>query len=75
MMCENCCYWDKFYEGDGGEKLGECRRYAPRPKIACKPLMDGEENVKWPITREMEFCGDFKYPQSSGQTKLQISIK
>ena len=65
QWCEFCLYWDKFHEGDGGEALGECRRYAPRPKITSEPEIEGKENVEWPITRENEFCGEFKYDEKN----------
>lgn len=48
--CGTCCYWSQL--GDG---IGQCRRYAPRPRITT-----GNDQVTWPITEEYEFCGEWE---------------
>lgn len=46
--CGTCCYWSEL--GDG---IGQCRRYAPRPRT-------GTDQVVWPVTEEYEFCGEWE---------------
>lgn len=46
--CGTCAYWSEL--GDG---IGQCRRYAPRPRT-------GTDQVVWPVTEEFEFCGEWE---------------
>lgn len=47
-ICANCAYW-----ADLGDGIGQCRRYAPRPRSIT-------DTVVWPITEEHDYCGEFE---------------
>ena len=47
-ICANCAYW-----ADLGDGIGQCRRYAPRPRTST-------DQVVWPITEEHDYCGEFE---------------
>lgn len=60
--CERCAHWGLF-----DRELGECRRYAPRPKWSgCAPDADDSPGkfsqavVEFPLTYGGTWCGEFK---------------
>ena len=63
IACINCKHWLRYDESRSvkGEKpLGECHRYALRPKW-YDPNEDSEIiRVDWPLTYPSEWCGEFK---------------
>jgi len=47
--CNRCAWWGDL----GVDGIGQCRRYAPRPRT-------GSSDVIWPITEEFDYCGEFE---------------
>jgi len=47
--CAHCAWWAEL----GGDGIGQCRRYAPRPRTST-------DQVVWPITEQYEYCGEFE---------------
>jgi hypothetical protein len=45
--CDTCAWWQPL--GDG---LGQCRRYAPRPRTSI-------DSVMWPTTDETDWCAEY----------------
>ena len=56
--CNDCRFWDEFYRNETKLAHGLCRRYAPRPVIGPDPE-NGEVDVRWPVTRMIDGCGEF----------------
>ena len=54
-VCENCKY---FLLGD--DHWGECRKYAPKPKL-IQVLNQGKppEKTVWPCVHTWDACGEF----------------
>lgn len=48
--CDNCSAWRPINEPRTG---GECRRFAPRPKVAPP----GTHRTRWPLTAAVDWCG------------------
>ena len=46
--CCTCQWW-----ADLGDGIGQCRRYAPRPRSST-------DQVVWPVTEEYDFCGEWE---------------
>ena len=66
--CQSCRFWKVLNpEFHDGEPVGICRRCAPAPVQECQ-VTDGTDDdrawfdgtVKWPITFENEWCGQFE---------------
>lgn len=62
--CKKCMYWDKF---ERNPEKGRCRRYAPGTvrKILIQTCMvfetiDTHTYADWQVTREDDWCGDFR---------------
>lgn len=64
--CGECLYWEALQDGDEDDKgrvirrhrlkgIGECRRYAPAPKISKSAVFV----VAWPETYGKDWCGEF----------------
>lgn len=53
--CMNCIYFVASAELD---TLGECRRYAPRPRVA-EIANERQQEAWWPIVTQGEWCGEF----------------
>lgn len=50
--CETCRFW----EGDPGDSIGDCRRYAPQPVS-----VEDSSGVRawWLATNRHDWCGDY----------------
>ena len=61
-FCNDCFFWEEFWRANESPYAarGICRRYAPRPIIKSKISDDGELNVEWPITDDVDFCGEHR---------------
>lgn len=53
--CMNCTYFVASPELD---IEGECRRYAPRPRVDALER-DSQQDAWWPIVMQGEWCGEF----------------
>lgn len=56
--CETCRFWDE----DGDDADGICRRYAPRPEMNERG-QDGdawETYPAWPLTVSTDWCGEWQ---------------
>ena len=53
--CQKCENWIRSGEGS---KQGECRKNAPFPLIVT--LAEAPNALRWPVTGDIEWCGDFK---------------
>jgi hypothetical protein len=60
--CRGCRFW----KDHGVTGFGDCRRYAPRPKLSPAPKDDDDLiarpnlEARWPVTFEEDWCGEFK---------------
>ncbi|GEM_PF-7103431 len=55
-MCQNCDFWEK----QKGQHYGSCKRHAP-------PVREDVYYAYWPITKEQDFCGEYKDRQQQHQ--------
>lgn len=71
--CEFCKFWEKadergvVIEGD----FGRCKRYAPLP-MPKSPEVSNDFN--WPLTRKIDWCGEFKNGKEKKEIKLPKAI-
>jgi len=49
----NCCAACKSYRPEEDIEAGECRRYAPRPRV------DGSNTAFWPNVLPTDWCSEF----------------
>ena len=58
INCNNCNYWE---ENDNGENpLGDCHRYALRPKWSDLDEIGDKIRAEWPQTDPDDWCGEFQ---------------
>lgn len=55
--CTNCIYF--VATDEELDTVGECRRYAPRPRVAELSNARQQESW-WPIVMQGEWCGEFQ---------------
>jgi hypothetical protein len=54
-LCGECACWDQWEPPDDQE--GECRRYAPRPKVVDKAASELKIfRAFWPVTFNTDGC-------------------
>lgn len=66
--CDRCYFWligDNQEEKDPDDKIGPCRRHAPRPTMGDIEQFDkwastAYETCLWPSTWGSSWCGDFR---------------
>jgi hypothetical protein len=65
-LCETCRFWSAHADNPG---VGECRRHAPRAAVSAAladPDLDYHANdVWWPVTIDLEWCGEHQ-PREGG---------
>lgn len=62
--CETCWHWHEWGVNPTGDRVGECRCRAPRPRLltpkeARKKAWKAPLPVIWPVTGRAEVCGEW----------------
>lgn len=69
FCCANCEYWCQFTKKPNE---GECRKYPPEvmPSYSFAVFVgDTDAGTHWPITSQVEWCGEFVNKNATKEAK------